>query len=241
MSTTYSAEFVAWVRSLQFSRRAQRALEHILEHGSVTTAELNDMGYDHPPRAIGDIKDAGVTVVKEMVTVDGRRMARYALQDQVNSDASGVGRKTLSKRFREDLYALHDHKCAVCGGSYTSRELQADHRIPFRIAGDSRELLLDEFMPLCASCNRAKSWTCENCPNWEPRDKQTCASCLWSSPNTYDHIAGKPERRMAITFQGDHVHLYDQASAAAATAGVPVEEWLLENLESILKPSGTDS
>ncbi|MEU3250853.1 helix-turn-helix domain-containing protein [Streptomyces sp. NPDC006997] len=239
MPHTYSDEFVAWVRGLQFSRRAQRALEHILEHGSVTTAELNGMGYDHPPRAIGDLRDAGVTVVKEMVTVDGRRMARYALLDQINANASGIGRKTLSKRFREDLYDMHGHKCAICGGSYTSRELQADHRVPFRIAGDSRELLLDEFMPLCASCNRAKSWTCENCPNWEPRDKHMCTACLWASPDTYGHIAGTEERRIAVTLQGDQVHLHDRLSAAAAAAGVPVDEWVRENLELLLENNET--
>jgi hypothetical protein len=236
MPGDYSDEFVTWVRGLEFSRRAERAVSHILSHGSVTTAELNDMGYDHPPRAIADIKDAGVTVVKEMVTIGGRRMARYTLQEQINVGASGVGRKALPKRFRDSLYERHLHRCAVCGGAYTNRELQADHRVPFRIAGDSKELNLDEFMPLCASCNRAKSWTCEHCPNWELRDKEMCASCLWSSPDDYTHVAGTAERRLAVAFQGDEVYIFDEIRGAASAAGIPLGDWVKRHFSDPLKP-----
>ena len=60
--------------------RSSKALRVMLEKGSVTTADLTDLGYDHPPRAIGDVRDAGIPVVREMIRgANGKRMARYRL------------------------------------------------------------------------------------------------------------------------------------------------------------------
>lgn len=214
------------------SKRAETARDILLERGVVTTAELNQLGYDHPPRAIGDLRDAGVTVIRKMISVGGRRMAQYSLVDTKGSMERG--RIPLPKRFREALYDEYHYRCAICGGTYTSRELQADHRVPFRISGDPKVLALDDFMPLCGSDNRAKSWTCEHCVNWERKDTSMCRTCYWASPDEYSHIAGVAERRLILAIRGDDVVTFDSIKAAADAAGISLGEWVLQRFARLL-------
>jgi 5-methylcytosine-specific restriction endonuclease McrA len=214
------------------SKRAEAALQILLERGMVTTAELNQLGYDHPPRAIGDLKDAGVTIAKTMVTVEGRRMAQYTLVDTVGGSESI--RRQLPKKFREQVFSGHSYRCAVCGGRFTSRELQLDHRIPFRIAGDPQELAVEDFMPLCGSDNRGKSWTCENCTNWTAKDPNLCATCYWADPQSYRHIAGVEERRIIIAVRGKGITVVDGIGELAAREGITPGEWVQSRLGYLL-------
>ena len=51
-SENFPLEFLRLLRSVQ-ARRPKTVIDHILEHGQITTEELRDIyGYDHPPRAI---------------------------------------------------------------------------------------------------------------------------------------------------------------------------------------------
>lgn len=228
----YAPEFVEWVLAQRMSKRAELARDILLERGTVTTAELSQLGYDHPPRAIGDLKDAGITVLSKLINVDGRRMSQYTLVD-VQGGTEAI-RRQLPKKFREDLYELFDYRCAVCGGDYSARELQTDHRIPFRIAGDPEVLDGQDFMPLCGSDNRAKSWTCEHCPNWTLKDPNMCRTCYWASPDAYEHIAGVPERRLGLAMQGEDVPMFDRIRELAAEDGVEVGSWVEERLRHLL-------
>lgn len=45
------------------SKRAADVLKVMLDKGSISTDEINDLGYNHPPRAIGDVRDAGIPVI----------------------------------------------------------------------------------------------------------------------------------------------------------------------------------
>lgn len=50
----------------------------------------------------------------------------------------------------------------------------------YEVAGEpkSKERKVEDYMLLCASCNRAKSWSCENCDNWKlHKNPQICATC----------------------------------------------------------------
>lgn len=43
------------------NKRTRIVIEHILEHGHITTEELErDYGYNHPPRAARDVREAGI-------------------------------------------------------------------------------------------------------------------------------------------------------------------------------------
>lgn len=230
---TFPEEFIVWARALPKSRRAETALEILIERGSVTTAELNRLGYDHPPRAIADLKDAGVSVERGMVVEDGRRMAQYRLKNEIGSGTE-KSRKQLPKRFRDQLFLEHEYRCTVCREIYTSRDLQADHRVPFRIAGDPEVLTTSDFMPLCGSDNRSKSWTCEHCRNWIEKDQTFCRSCYWARPDDYTHIAGVNERRIVLTLRGNNAALASELERRARARGVTPGEFVAERLADVL-------
>lgn len=215
---------IEWLQGLPMSKRAAVVRDHILKHGAITTEELaDDYGYGHPPRAARDLRDAGAGVITVMVAnSNGRRMASYTFTGHANKNEAG--RVVIPKRFADDLKEAYDHRCTVCSGVFAGRELQADHRIPFAIAGDKPEMDAADFQPLCASDNRAKSWSCEHCPNWTIRDADTCATCFWAHPEEYDHVATKPERRLSLTFQGSEVATFDTLRDQALVDGTTVED-----------------
>lgn len=138
-NSTLSVQFINWVRSQKMSKRAREALEIMIQEGSVTTVDLkNRFGFNHPPRAMGDLKDAGVPFTKTMVKVEGesRRVARYELLDDINVAKANKPRKVIPKKVKTELIAKYGKQCQICGGTFSSQALQVDHRIPFRINGD---------------------------------------------------------------------------------------------------------
>ena len=69
---------------------------------------------------------------------------------------------------------------------------------------------MEHYMLLSPSANRAKSWTCEHCPNWEQKDASFCVGCFWASPESYTHISGKEQRQITIIFTGDEIKDYNK-------------------------------
>ena len=61
------------------NKRAVETLKALLDKGRVSTDEIQAMGYNHPPRAIADIRDLGVPIVMTMTTSEKteKRMAVY--------------------------------------------------------------------------------------------------------------------------------------------------------------------
>ena len=84
---------------------------------------------------------------------------------------------------------------------------------PYEVAGDMKTTKGDpeSYMLLCGSANRAKSWSCEHCPNWKDiRDPEVCGKCYWAYPEDYEHIAMQPVRRVDIMWTGKEVSVYDR-------------------------------
>jgi HNH endonuclease len=108
------------------------------------------------------------------------------------------------------------------------RYLQVDHRVPYEVAGDLVGTLdLRDFMLICGSCNRTKSWSCEHCPNWLQGHKpDLCKTCYWGSPEKYTHIATLPIRRLDATWKDDEVAEYDHVAKLAKRAGQSVAEYV---------------
>ena len=65
------------------NKRARVVIDHILKHGSISTQELKDLyGYNHPPRAIQDVRDEGIPIEKFTIKgLDGRSIAAYRFGD----------------------------------------------------------------------------------------------------------------------------------------------------------------
>ena len=113
--------------------------------------------------------------------------------------------------------------------------LQIDHRVPFEVAGESETMSPDEFMLLCGSANRAKSWSCEHCDNWTKlKKREVCLSCYWAYPENHSHIAMQQLRRVDLLWQGDETKQYERLKADAAEAGLAIPDFVKDVLRKAL-------
>jgi hypothetical protein len=214
------------------NKRAGIVIEHILKHGAITTEDLEKKyGYNHPPRAARDVREAGIPLETFRVrSSDGRSIAAYRFGDPANIRQQRLqGRVTFPKKLKDDLYKLSHNKCAICDGEFESRYLQVDHRVPYDVAGDNGQTEFDvqDYMLLCGSCNRAKSWSCEHCANWiNVKLSAVCLTCYWANPDEYSHIALKEIRRADIVWNESEVLAYERLKQLAKDAHIRVPEYV---------------
>lgn len=218
------------------AKRARTVIDHILEHGIITNEELSEIyGYDHPPRAIRDVRENGIPLITHWVSSPktGRRMGAYTFDDisKIKSGRVG-GRKAFSKQFKLQLIGLYGSRDAITNEHLNERYLQIDHRVPYEIAGDDAGPLdPHEFMLLDASSNRAKSWSCEHCDNFVVTcDPAICRTCFWASPESYTHIAGKQSRRIALVWSGREVTTFERLKRRAKANGVELSAFIKRKL-----------
>jgi hypothetical protein len=214
-------------------KRPRTVLDHIVKHGFITTEELQGYGYNHPPRAARDVREEGVPLVTFRVTsTDGRSIGAYKLGDP--KDVIGAklgGRSVLSKETLDTLYAASGGRCFGCFHTFEKRYLTIDHRIPYEIAGETAALEdVKRFMLLCGTCQRKKSWSCENCPNWVAKETAVCGGCIWARPEDYTHVATAAVRRAELVFQGEEVAVFDALREEAAAKAVALDALLKARL-----------
>ena len=204
------------------AKRPRTVIDHLLEHGQITNEELRDVyGYDHPPRSIRDVREAGIPLETFRVPSarTGRQVTAYRFGDPDEIRHGRIaGRRAFSKAFKDDLVELYDSRDAITGEKIDARYLQIDHRVPYEIAGDGAhdETQGGDYMLLDASSQRAKSWSCEHCSNWQDhRDESMCRSCFWAFPERYTHVAGEQVRRVHIEWRGPEVSVFDRLRARA--------------------------
>jgi hypothetical protein len=195
-------------------KRPSTVIQHIIKHGYITTEELaKKYGYEHAPRAARDVRERGVNLVTYRVkSSDGRNIAAYKFGDPVfidNKISKEKGRTALSQALKKALIDKYGAVCFVYLQPMEERLLQIDHRIPYEIGGEQKDNI-DCYMLLSPSANRAKSWTCEHCPNWTIKDIEICNNCFWAHPENYSHIAGHEERQIIITFTDNEINDYNQ-------------------------------
>ena len=136
------------------------------------------------------------------------------------------------------MYDANDGKCYICNGDFEIRYLQVDHRIPYEIDGDDENFQQDDedYMLLCASCNRTKSWSCENCENWKSaKDIEVCLKCYWGKPENYDHIALQNIRRLELIWQGNEVGFFEALKVEAEKGEIDLPEYVKLLLEEYLR------
>ena len=222
------------------NKRAGIVIEHILKHGFITTEDLEKKyGYNHPPRAARDVREAGIPLETFRVkSGDGRSIAAYKFGDLAKIQRSQFqGRRTFPKQFKDKLYQASQGKCTICSSQFEMRYLQIDHRVPYGVTGDTgEELKLEDYMLVCGSCNRAKSWSCEHCANWQ-NDKlaQVCLTCYWASPNNYAHIALQEVRRADIIWEGEEVRAYERLKKSAKKNQATIPEYVKKIVEKHLE------
>lgn len=214
-----SAEMLALCKSVT-AKRPRTVIDHILRHGKITTEDLSGLyGYDHPPRAIRDVREWGIPLLTHWTrsTRSGRRVGTYTFGDPRDVQAGRIGgRKAFSKTFKKDLVATYGSKDNFTGEALHERYLQIDHRVPYEISGNSAADSAKDFMLLDGSSQRAKSWSCENCQNFlELKDPANCQSCYWAYPENYTHVALKQKRRVELVWTEEEVADYTALEKAA--------------------------
>lgn len=210
-------------------KRAKIVVEKIIENGSVTTEELKILGYDDPRRGVCDVRDHGIPLktfyVKSKTT--GSRIGAYEFgnPDDIKNGRFG-GRTAFAKSFKGRLIEELGEKNTLTGESMEARYLQIDHRIPYVVAGEdtSRKRDPKDFMLLDASTQRAKSWSCERCPNaLKTRSREICQSCYWAFPDSYTHVATQPQRRSEIVWNGAEVADYEALKEKAEAEKITIQ------------------
>jgi hypothetical protein len=160
-------DFIQLCRSVT-AKRPKAVIDHILQYGFITTEDLKKQyNYSHPPRAARDVREHGIPLETFRVAdSDGKRIAAYRFGDISKARFSRLaGRTGLSKQLKDDLIKRYGCQCFIYLEAVDRSELQIDHRVPFEVDGEP-ELTPESFMLLCGSANRAKSWSCEHCENW---------------------------------------------------------------------------
>jgi hypothetical protein len=234
---TYPKEFIEYIRSIN-NKRAKIVIDHIMLHGFVTTEDLeNTYGYNHPPRAARDVREAGIPLETFNVkSKDGKSIAAYKFGDITQLQTDRIeGRTSFSKEFKKMLYETSHGRCAICNGKFAERYLQVDHRVPYEVGGDMPEKRdMEDFMLLCGSCNRAKSWSCEHCDNWKvDKSLDICLKCYWDNPADYKHIALKDIRRLDLQWEGEDVKHYDTIKSIAEEKAVKLPDFVKQIIKDI--------
>ena len=236
----YPKEFLDLCQSVT-AKRPKTVITHILKHGQITTEELKNLyGYNHPPRAARDVKEHGIPIERiTVVGTDGRKIAAYRFGDTTNLKVRRFdGRTGLSKQIKDALIAKYGCRCFIYLEEMPEAALQIDHRVPFEVAGESEAMSPEDFMLLCGSANRAKSWSCEHCENWRSqKDRKVCLTCYWAYPENHTHVAMKQLRRVDLLWQGDETEQYERLKADAAEAGMAIPDFVKEVLrKAIVSP-----
>lgn len=218
------------------AHRAKVVIDHIIAHGYITTEELkNTYGYNHPPRAAGDVRDHGIPLETFKVKgSDGRAIGAYRFGDPTKiEDGKLGGRKVLPKQLKKELIAQWGARCAVSGETYDESYLQIDHRIPYRIAGDTGEQRnCTDFMLLSGAAQRQKSWACEHCENFLlHKNPGTCQTCYWAAPENFTHIAMRQERRVDLIFSGNEIRRFEALQKRAQKNGCTLQDEIKKHLK----------
>lgn len=229
--TDLDQSFAALCKSVT-AKRARTVIDHILKHGIITNEDLSSKyGYDHPPRAIRDVRENGIPLITHKVVspATGRKIGAYTFDDPSRIKHGRIGgRKAFSKQFKEELIARYGARDAFTGELLDARYLQIDHRIPYQVIGDAEAAdRVEEFMLIDGSSQRAKSWSCEHCKNWlEIADPEICRGCFWAFPENYNHLAMEPVRRIDLMWRGAATAEYEGLKREAGKHTMSVQDYI---------------
>lgn len=224
-------DFIKRIKAIK-KKRPRTVIEHILKNGFITTEELRTKyGYNHPPRAARDVREEGIPLETYRVKdSEGRSIGAYRFADPGKARFGKLaGRIIFSKKFKQEIIKSIGCKCTVCLENYEDRYLQIDHRIPYEVFGDIEvtNRQIEDYMLLCGSCNRAKSWSCEHCINWlENKNPEVCEFCYWAMPDHYKHVALKEIRRIDVVWEGEEIEVYEDLNKRAKKINVNIPEYV---------------
>jgi len=233
-------DFIKQIKAVK-KKRPKTVIEHILKNGFITTEELRTKyGYNHPPRAARDVREEGIPLETFRVKdSEGRSIGAYRFADPGKARFDKLaGRRIFSKNFKQEIISSIGCKCTICLEPYEDRYLQVDHRIPYEVFGDmeANNRLVADYMLLCGSCNRAKSWSCEHCINWlEKREPEICKLCYWAMPEAHKHVALQEIRRIDVVWKGDEIKVYEALKKRADKLKTDIPDYVKTALRRLIE------
>ena len=116
----YPKKFLKLAESIT-NKRAKIVIDHILKNGFITTEDLEKTyGYNHPPRADRDVREAGIPLETfKTKSNEGKSIAAYKFGDFSKILNNRVnGRQVFSKEFKKSLYDANKGHCYICNGDF---------------------------------------------------------------------------------------------------------------------------
>lgn len=226
-------EFVEQLNSVD-SKRGNIVIDGIIENDWISTRQLaEDHDYDHAPRAARDVREEGVPLKTIYPDDYDDRVGAYKFDLEAFGKDRHKGRMNFSAEFKQELVHEYGEKCTICNHEFSSEYLQIDHRVPYKVGGDTREKRdVDDYMLVCKSCNRTKSWQCEHCENGtEIKDETICEDCYWCRPESYFHVAMREERRVDLVWRDEEMDTFERIQKKAEKEGVSVQRYIKDLLE----------
>ena len=157
MNSELPEYFIKMLNSIE-AKRPKTVIQHILKHGFITNEELKNIyGYNHPPRAIRDVRELGIPIITyRVIDSTGRSIAAYKfgnLTDLKCVVTKTKGRSALSHKMKQQLIEKYGSKCFIYLENLDESSLQVDHRIPYEIGGEQNTNDISHFMLLSSSAN----------------------------------------------------------------------------------------
>ncbi len=211
----------------RLSLRAQKMLRWLLEHGSISTYDIEKLEYGHPPRVAQDLKDAGIIIKRiwGQHPETGNRMGIYVLGAEAPITKNTFsGRKALSRNLENQIYEHYGIRCNMDAFEHGKRALQADHRIPYLVGGDPDRFDVSDWQLLCGSHQQRKKHECENCDNMKIKEVEICNGCFWAFPENYSHVAMKPLRRIDTSWGQEDMDTFNRLKGFPEEKGIDLTE-----------------
>ena len=102
----YPQEFLDLLESVT-AKRPRTVIQHILKNGHVTSQELKDVyGYNHPPRAVRDVREYGIPLVTYRIQGDDGRIFTGNEIEDYNKLIALSGERTAQETIKR---ILHEH------------------------------------------------------------------------------------------------------------------------------------
>lgn len=188
--------FETFYRLHQSTGEKKHIMLRILRNGGYfLSAEIKGRTDSHT-RRVSDIEDLGLVLDKERYEGGLKYIIRPDKFTQRRDP-----RRPWSKTEKRRLLDAAQHQCAFCD-SPKGLNLECDHRVPWRVAGETEvgDLgMSGAIQILCSHHNMLKQTACKGCANHRTDgDPEVCRSCYWHGGRDFTHVAEQPHRLLTI-------------------------------------------
>ena len=98
MTEDLPEDFIKLLSSVE-AKRPKTVIQHILEYGFITNEDLKDVyGYNHPPRAIRDVRELGIPIITYRITDSTGRKINF--KNTIIIMTSNIGARLITENIK---------------------------------------------------------------------------------------------------------------------------------------------